>query len=82
MSLMLNNKVYNVLKWVTMIVLPALGTLYFTLGGLWNWPYGEQVVGTITAVTTFFGVILGISNASYKKTNTSTDTPETDETTA
>lgn len=82
MTLMLNDKVYNVLKWVTMIVLPALGTLYFTLGGLWNWPYGEQVVGTITAVTTFFGVILGISNASYKKTNTLTDTPETDETTA
>ena len=82
MTLMLNDKVYDILKWVTMIVLPALGTLYFTLGGLWNWPYGEQVVGTITAVTTFFGVILGISNASYKKANTSTDTPETDETTA
>ena len=63
---MLNDKVYNVLKWVTMIVLPALGTLYFTLGGLWNWPYGEQVVGTITAIATFFGVILGISTAKYK----------------
>lgn len=65
----LSNKVYDALKWVAMYFLPALGTLYFTLGGIWGLPYGEQVVGTITAVDTFLAVLLGISNVQYKKTN-------------
>ena len=63
----LNNKVYDILKWIAMIVLPALGTLYFALAGIWGLPYGEQIVGTITAVDTFLGVILGISTAQYNK---------------
>lgn len=65
----LSNKTYDFLKWVAMLLLPALGTLYFTLGGIWGFPYGEEVVGTITALDTFLGVILGISNAQYKKDN-------------
>lgn len=64
---MLNNKVYDVLKWVTTVVLPALGTLYFALSGIWGFPYGEQIVGTITAIVTFLGVVLGISNYQYKE---------------
>lgn len=63
----LPNKVYDVLKYVTQIVLPAIGTLYFALSGIWEFPYAEQVVGTITAVVTFLGVLLGISSANYKK---------------
>ena len=63
----MSNKVYDVLKWIAMYFLPAFGTLYFALSGIWNLPYGEQVVGTITAVDTFLGVILGISNAQYNK---------------
>ena len=63
----LNNKVYDVLKWVALILLPALGTLYFALAGIWGFPYAEQIVGTITAIDTFLGVLLGISNSSYKK---------------
>lgn len=63
----LNNKVYDVLKWVALILLPALGTLYFALAGIWGFPYAEQIVGTITAIDTFLGVLLGISNNSYKK---------------
>ena len=63
----LSNKLYNVLKWLTMIVLPALATLYFALSGIWGFPYGEQVVGTITALVTFFGVVLGVSTAQYNK---------------
>lgn len=61
----LSNQTYDILKWVTTIVLPACGTLYFALSGIWGFPYGEQVVGTITAVVTFFGVILGISSRTY-----------------
>ena len=63
----MNNKVYDVLKWIAMYLLPALGTLYFALSGIWGLPYGEQIVGTITAVDTFLGVILGISTAQYNK---------------
>lgn len=63
----MNNKVYDVLKWIAMYLLPAFGTLYFALASIWGLPYGEQIVGTITAVDTFFGVILGISTAQYNK---------------
>lgn len=66
---MLSNKVYDVLKWVALYLLPALGTLYFALAGIWAFPYGEEVVGTITAVDTFLGVLLGISTAQYNKAN-------------
>lgn len=63
----MNNKTYDVLKWIAMYLLPALGTLYFALAGIWGFPYGEEVVGTITAVDTFLGVILGISTVQYHK---------------
>jgi len=63
----MNNKAYDVLKFIAQYVLPALGTLYFALAGIWGLPYGEQIVGTITAVDTFLGVILGYSSAQYKK---------------
>lgn len=65
----MSNKVYDVLKWIAMYLLPALGTLYFTMAGIWNMPYGEQVVGSITAVDTFIGVLLGISTSQYNKAN-------------
>lgn len=61
----LNNKVYDTLKWIAQYFLPALGTLYFALSGIWGLPYGEQVVGTIVAVDTFIGVLIGISAANY-----------------
>lgn len=64
----MSNKTYGILKWIAMYLLPAAGTLYFALAGIWGLPYGEQVVGTITAVDTFLGVILGISTSQYNKT--------------
>lgn len=67
--LKMSNKTYDVLKWIAMYLLPAVGTLYFSLAGIWNLPYGEQIVGTITAVDIFLGVILGISSAQYNKRN-------------
>lgn len=63
----MSNKVYDILKWIALIGLPALGTLYFTLAGIWNFPFAEEIVGTITAVDTFLGIILGISTANYNK---------------
>ena len=66
---MMTNKTYDVLKWIAQIALPAIGTLYAALAGIWGFPYAEQVGGTITAVVTFLGVVLGISSAQYKKKN-------------
>ena len=63
----MSNKTYDRLKWLAMYFLPALGTLYFALAGIWGLPYGEQLVGTITAIDTFLGVILGISKSKYNK---------------
>lgn len=65
----ISNKTYDILKYVAQYLLPAVGTLYFALAGIWGLPYGEEVVGTITAVDTFLGVLLGISSAQYNKTN-------------
>lgn len=63
----LSNKVYDTLKWIAQFLLPAVGTLYFTLASIWGLPYGEQIVGTITAIDTFLGVLLGLSSSQYKK---------------
>lgn len=61
------NNVYDKLKWIAQYALPAIGTLYFAIAGIWNLPCAEQVVGTITAIDTFLGVVLGISSVQYKK---------------
>ena len=63
----MSNKVYDILKWIAQILLPALGTLYFALAAIWGFPYAEQIVGTITAIDAFLGVILGISSSQYNK---------------
>lgn len=67
--MLMSNKVYDVLKWIAMIAIPAAGTLYFALANIWGWPYGEQVVGTLTAIDAFLGALLGISTAQYNKIN-------------
>lgn len=65
MKFQMPNKVYDILKTVCTIILPALATLYASLSGIWGFPYTEQVVGTITAVDLFIGAIIGISSANY-----------------
>lgn len=63
----LHDRVYDVLRYVANYVLPGLGTLYFALSQIWGLPYGEQIVGTVTALVTFLNVLLGISNNAYEK---------------
>lgn len=63
----LTNKAYDILKWIAQYLLPALGTLYFTLSSIWGFPYGEEIIGTISAVDVFLGVLLGISSSNYYK---------------
>ena len=62
-----SNKVYDVLKFIAQIVLPALATLYAALGKIWGWPLVAEITATICAVDTFLGAILGISTAQYNK---------------
>ena len=62
-----SNSTYDVIKWVAMILLPAIGTLYFALAQIWGLPYAEQIVGTITAIDAFLGALLGISTMQYRK---------------
>lgn len=64
----MSNKVYDILKYITQIIIPAVATLYFALSSIWGLPYGEQIVGTLTAVDAFLGVCLGISTVQYNKT--------------
>lgn len=71
--MILSDKTYDFLKWIAMIVLPALGTLYFGLASIWGLPYGEQVVGTITVIDTFLGALLGVSTSQYNKQSEHTE---------
>lgn len=63
----LHDRLYDILRYIANYVLPGLGTLYFALAQIWILPYGEQVVGTVTAIVTFLNVLLGISNNAYNK---------------
>lgn len=63
----MSNKVYDVLKWIAQYLLPAAGALYFALANIWGLPFGEEIVGTITAIDAFLGVVLGISTHQYNK---------------
>ena len=63
----MSNKVYDILKYIAQIVLPALGALYFALAKIWGFPYGQEIVGTITAVDAFLGALLKISTDQYNQ---------------
>ena len=65
----MNNKTYDILKWVALVGLYALATLVNGIGDIWNISYTEQVVQTINLVGTVLGIVLGISNINYKKNN-------------
>lgn len=67
LSMKLSDKLYNILKYICQIALPAIGGLYFALAQIWSLPYAEQIVGSISAVTAFLGILLGISTYNYNK---------------
>ena len=62
-----DNKTYDILKYAAMIVLPAIGTLYFALSSIWGFLFGTEVGGTITAIDAFLGALLGISTSNYNE---------------
>ena len=61
-----NNKVYDIFKWIALIALPATATLWFTVAKIWGLPYIAEITGTLVAVDTFIGALLGISNIQYQ----------------
>lgn len=63
----LNDKVYDVLKWLALIALNAIGVLYKTLATIWGWPFGEEILTTCAALALFIGTLLGISTVEYNK---------------
>lgn len=72
-SSLLSNRMYNALKWITLLVIPAIGTFYMSLSTIWNFPAGEQVLSTTVALNLFLGTILGLSTRSYNKTEAKYD---------
>lgn len=65
----LPDKVYDILKWFTMIVIPALATAYVGLAAVWGWPFADEVAKTSAVICTLLGALLGISTAQYNKTD-------------
>ena len=63
------DKIYDILKWITLVVLPALGTAYVALANVWGFPYPEEISKTVLAVCTLLGALLGISTAEYNREN-------------
>lgn len=62
-----DNKTYDILKWVALVVLPGLGALYAALAQMWGWPYVEQIPGTLQAICFFLGALIGVSTANYNR---------------
>lgn len=67
--MLLPNKLYDILKWVVMICLPALTTAYVGLAAIWGWPFATEVAKTSAVICTLLGTLLGISTAEYNKNN-------------
>lgn len=61
----LSNKAYDILKWIALIALDALGVCYKTLAAIWGWPFGDEVLATCTAISLCIGALIGISTAQY-----------------
>lgn len=65
----LSNKQYDALKWLALVGLPALATFYFTVAGIWHLPAAHEVVGTLVALDTLLGLLLGVSKKNYDATD-------------
>ena len=65
--MILPDKVYDALKWIVMIAIPALTTAYVGLSTIWGWPYADEVAKTSAVVCALLGALLGISTAQYNK---------------
>lgn len=74
-----NNKTYNILKYLALIVFDAIGVAYKGLAEVWQLPYGEQIMTTCTILSVLLGTLIGVSNYRYNNMDIDTDTTEDDE---
>lgn len=65
----MSNKVYDVLKWIALVALDAVGLFYSTLSGIWGLPFGDEILATCAALSLLIGALIGVSSAKYNKTN-------------
>ena len=72
----MSNKIYDILKVIAQYVLHAIATLWLGVAEIWNVPNPELVIGTITAIDTFLGTMLGVSTHNYNKAKNTSDTEE------
>ena len=63
----MSNKTYDILKWIALVALDAVGLFYSTIATIWGLPYGDQVLETCVALSLFLGTLVGVSSAQYKK---------------
>ena len=63
----MSNKVYDVLKWIALVALDAVGVFYKTMGGIWGLPFGDEVLATCAALSLLLGALIGVSSAQYSK---------------
>lgn len=74
-----NSKLYDALKWISLVALDALGIAYESLSQVWNLPFGDEVMKTCTIVSVLIGTLIGVSSHKYKNIEVDTDTTEEDE---
>lgn len=65
----MSNKLYDVLKWVALVALDAIGLLYQEIANIWGLPYGDAIFKTCVAVSVFLGALIGVSSAQYNSKN-------------
>ena len=70
----LNDKVYDVLKWLALVFFDAVGVLYKSMSTIWGLPYGDEVLATCSAIALFIGAVIGVSTAQYNKDKNETGT--------
>ena len=70
---LLSNRAYDILNWVALTTLPALGTLYFAMASIWGLPGAEKVLGSLAALSTFIGALIKVSNRTYHNSESKYD---------
>lgn len=63
----MNNRVYDILKWLALVALDAVGIAYKSLAAIWNWPYGDQIMNTCAVLSVLIGTLIGVSGVMYQK---------------
>lgn len=64
----MSNKTYDVLKWISLVALDAVGVFYKGISAIWSLPYGDEVLATCSSISLLIGTLIGVSSLNYKNT--------------